>query len=111
MLVRNFDYDLPEGLIAQEPVEPRDHSRLMVLDRKRQTVADHHFYELPQFLRAGDLLIFNNTRVIPARLFGTKDGPGGANVEVFLLKELRGNVWECLVRPGKRLKVGATIKF
>ncbi len=111
MLVRDFDYELPEELIAQEPVEPRDHSRLMVLDRQRQTVADHHFYELPQFLRAGDLLIFNNTRVIPARLFGTKDGPGGANVEVFLLKEKLTNVWECLVRPGKRLKAGAVIQF
>jgi S-adenosylmethionine:tRNA ribosyltransferase-isomerase len=111
MLVSQFDYELPPELIAQEAVEPRDHSRLMVIRRAGPSVTDHHFYDLPEFLRAGDLLVFNDTRVIPARLHGQKDGPDGARVEVFLLKECRAGHWECLVRPGKRLKVGAVIRF
>ena len=111
MLVSQFDYELPPELIAQEPMEPRDHSRLLVLDRATRTTADRHFYDLPQFLRAGDLLVFNDTRVLPARLFGRKEGSAGARVEVFLLREMAPGRWECLVRPGKRLKMGAVILF
>ncbi len=111
MLVSDFDYELPSELIAQRPVEPRDRSRLLVFDRSGRAFSDHYFYELPRFLRPGDLLIFNDTRVIPARLFGRKAGAGGAGVEVFLLKELDAVTWECLARPGKRLKPGATVEF
>jgi S-adenosylmethionine:tRNA ribosyltransferase-isomerase len=111
MLVNEFDYWLPEAQIAQEPVEPRDHSRLLVLDRARLTRSDHFFYEVPHFLDRGDLLIFNDTRVIPARLYARKDGADGANIEVFLLKRLNPTDWECLVRPGKRVKSGAKLLF
>lgn len=110
MLVNDFDYDLPPELIAQVPVEPRDSSRLMVLDRGEKSGSDHFFYELPGFLKAGDLLILNNTRVIPARLFAKKQG-GAGMVEVFLLKQLAENTWETLVRPGKRAKPGVDLVF
>ena len=110
MFVNDFDYDLPPELIAQRPVEPRDSSRLMVLDRSGKASSDHFFYELPGFLREGDLLILNNTRVIPARLFAKKQG-GTGMVEVFLLKELAENTWETLVRPGKRAKPGTDLVF
>jgi S-adenosylmethionine:tRNA ribosyltransferase-isomerase len=110
MLVNDFDYDLPPELIAQVPAEPRDSSRLMVLDRSEKRSSDHFFYELPGFLKAGDLLILNNTRVIPARLFAQKPGGTGA-VEVFLLKQLAANAWETLVRPGKRAKPGTELVF
>jgi S-adenosylmethionine:tRNA ribosyltransferase-isomerase len=110
MLVNDFDYDLPPELIAQVPVEPRHDSRLMVLDRTQSSSSDHFFYELPHFLKAGDLLILNNTRVIPARLFAKKQG-GSGRVEVFLLKQLTENSWETLVRPGKRAKPGTDLVF
>ncbi len=110
MFVKDFDYDLPQELIAQVPVEPRHNSRLMVLERARQTASAHFFYELPLFLKAGDLLVLNNTRVIPARLFATKQG-GNGKVEVFLLKQLTEHSWECLVRPGKRAKPGSALIF
>jgi S-adenosylmethionine:tRNA ribosyltransferase-isomerase len=111
MLVNEFDYFLPEAQIAQEPVEPRDHSRLLVLDRARLTRSDHYFYEVTNFLDRGDLLIFNDTRVIPARLYARKDGASGAIIEVFLLKRLNPTDWECLVRPGKRVKPGVKLLF
>ncbi|HYH05231.1 MAG TPA: S-adenosylmethionine:tRNA ribosyltransferase-isomerase, partial [Bacillota bacterium] len=111
MLVNEFDYFLPEQQIAQQPVEPRDHSRLLVLDRKRQNRNDHHFYDIGKFLNPGDLLVFNDTRVIPARLFARKSGETGAKVEVFLLKQLNATDWECLVRPGKRIKPGTQLFF
>ena len=111
MLVKEFDYFLPEQQIAQHPAEPRDHSRLLVLDRKRQTRQDHFFYEIGKFIKPGDLLVFNDTRVIPARLFARKSGATGAKVEVFLLKQLNDTDWECLVRPGKRIKPGAHLLF
>lgn len=110
MLVSDFDYNLPPELIAQRPVEPRDSSRLMVLDRREKSNSDHFFYELPGFLRAGDLLVLNDTRVIPARLFAKKQGGTGV-VEVFLLKQLAKNAWETLVRPGKRAKPGTELVF
>lgn len=109
MLVTDFDYDLPQELIAQHPMEPRDHSRLLVVDKKTGEIEHKHFYDLVNYLKPGDVLVFNDTRVIPARLHGTKDT--GANVEVFLLTRRDATDWEVLVRPGKKLQVGAKINF
>lgn len=109
MLVTDFDYDLPQELIAQHPMEPRDHSRLLVVDKKTGEIEHKHFYDLVNYLKPGDVLVFNDTRVIPARLHGTKDT--GAHVEVFLLTRRDATDWEVLVRPGKKLQVGAKINF
>ena len=109
MFVKDFDYELPQELIAQHPMEPRDHSRLMVVDKTTGEIEHKHFYDLLDYLEPGDLLVFNDTRVIPARLFGFKDT--GAHVEVFLLARKNATDWEALVRPGKKLQVGAKIKF
>ena len=109
MLISDFDYDLPEELIAQRPIEPRNFSRLMVLDPARQTIAHEHFYDLQKFLTAGDTLIFNDTRVIPARLIGNK--LTGARVEIFLLRRLDAVTWETLVKPGRKIAEGAEIFF
>lgn len=109
MLVTDFDYELPQELIAQHPMEPRDHSRLLVVDKESGALEHRHFYDLPDYLRPGDVLVFNDTRVIPARLHGVKDT--GAHVEVFLLTRKDATDWEVLVRPGKKLQVGAKIKF
>lgn len=111
MLVSDFDYNLPEELIAQTPVEPRDHSRLLVLNAANETREDKHFYDVKQYLNPGDLLIFNDTRVIPARLYARKERADGAEVEVFLLKAREASLWECLVRPGKRAKLGTKLLF
>ena len=109
MLVTDFDYELPQELIAQHPMEPRDHSRLLVVDKHTGKLEHKHFYDLVDYLHAGDVLVFNDTRVIPARLHGTKDT--GAHVEVFLLTRKNATDWEVLVRPGKKLQVGAKINF
>ena len=109
MIVTDFDYDLPQELIAQHPMEPRDHSRLLVVDKKTGEIEHKHFYDLVNYLKPGDVLVFNDTRVIPARLHGTKDT--GAHVEVFLLTRRDATDWEVLVRPGKKLQVGAKINF
>lgn len=109
MLVTDFDYDLPQELIAQHPMEPRDHSRMLVVDKKTGEIEHKHFYDLVNYLKPGDVLVFNDTRVIPARLHGTKDT--GAHVEVFLLTRRDATDWEVLVRPGKKLQVGAKINF
>lgn len=109
MLVTDFDYDLPQELIAQHPMEPRDHSRLLVVDKKTGEIEHKHFYDLVNYLKPGDVLVFNDTRVIPARLHGTKDT--GAHVEVFLLTRRDATDWEVLVRPGKKLQVGSKINF
>lgn len=109
MKVTDFDYELPKELIAQHPVEPRDHSRLFVLDKNTGAFAHRYFYDLPNYLCAGDLLVFNDTRVIPARLHGEKDT--GAHVEVLLLIRKNTTDWEALVRPGKKLQLGAKINF
>ena len=106
----DFNYDLPEELIAQTPIEQRDHSRLMVLDRKTGEISHEHFFDIKKHLRAGDCLVINNTRVLPARLYGIKEG-GGAHVEVLLLKNIEGDDWECIVYPGRRLKEGAVVSF
>ena len=109
MLLKDFDYELPEELIAQTPIEPRNASRLMVLNKDSETIEHHHFYELQKFLKAGDTLIFNDTRVIPARLIGHRES--GGKVEVLLLRRIEGNKWETLVKPGKKATVGNRIKF
>ncbi|MGP1365732.1 MAG: tRNA preQ1(34) S-adenosylmethionine ribosyltransferase-isomerase QueA [Schwartzia sp. (in: firmicutes)] len=105
-----FDYELPETLIAQTPVEPRNASRLMVVDPVRQTTEDHHFSDLQQFLVPGDTLIFNDTRVMPARLIGHRE-PTGGRVEVFLLHRVEEDTWETLVQPGKKARPGTVIRF
>lgn len=110
MLVSDFDYYLPEELIAQHPIEPRDHSRLLVLDRTTGALSDQNFYNLPEYLQPGDTLVFNNTKVIPARLMGTKAETGG-RIEVFLLNRVAGDEWETLVKPGKRARPGTIIEF
>lgn len=110
MLVSDFDYYLPEELIAQHPIEPRDNSRLLVLDRTTGKLADQNFYNLPEYLQPGDTLVFNNTKVIPARLMGTKAETGG-RIEVFLLNRVAGDEWETLVKPGKRARPGTIIEF
>lgn len=110
MLLSDFDYELPEELIAQTPVEPRDASRLMVLDPVQKTIVHRHFFELQDFLSPGDTLIFNDTRVIPARLIGRKE-PTGARIEVLLLRRIEGDLWETLVKPGKKALLGTTVRF
>jgi len=110
MLLSDFDYFLPEELIAQHPCEPRDHSRLLVLDKNTGSTTHQHFYDLPDYLRAGDTLVFNDTRVIPARLIGAKAETGG-KVEVFLLNRISGDEWEVLVKPGKKARSGTIITF
>ena len=110
MLLTDFDYYLPDSLIAQHPAPVRDRSRLLVLGRRSGEVTHRHFYDLPAYLNAGDTLIFNDTRVIPARLLGVKQDSGG-RVEVFLLNRLTEDTWETLVKPGRKLRPGARISF
>ena len=107
----DFYYDLPEELIAQTPLLQRDHSRLMTLDRKTGQVSHEHFYNIVDHLVPGDCLVINDTRVLPARLYGQKTGGGSAAVEVLLLENVEGDLWDCIVYPGRRLKEGATISF
>lgn len=108
--LEDFDFNLPEELIAQHPVEPRDSSRLMAVNRSTGQISHHTFRDLPQLLRAGDVLVVNNTRVIPARLIGEKEGTQ-AKIECLLLKRLERDIWEVLVKPGKRLKQGQAVLF
>ncbi len=110
MKTSDFDYNLPPELIAQTPTERRDASRLLRLDRKTGEFSHHHFYDLPDFLRPGDCLILNDSRVLPARLLGQRL-PGGGACEVLLLIDKGDNVWECIVRPGKHLREGARLQF
>jgi len=105
----DFVYELPEELIAQTPLARRDSSRLLVLDKNSGAVEHRHFYDLTDYLNPGDCLILNNSRVIPARLFGTR--PTGGAVEVVLLKDLGDNCWECLSRPGKKMRPGTEVVF
>ena len=106
----DFYYELPEELIAQDPLEDRSSSRLLVLDRKSGAVSHHVFREITDYLREGDCLVINDTKVIPARLIGSKLGTG-AKIEVLLLKRKENNVWETLVKPGRKVKPGAKISF
>ncbi len=110
MKTSDFDYNLPEELIAQTPVEPRDHSRLLVYDRADRSIQHLHFYDLPRFLNAGDVMVINDTRVIPARLLGEKEETH-VPVEILLLKRLEKDLWEALVRPGRRLAPGTWCSF
>ena len=110
MKTSDFYYDLPPELIAQTPLEKRDESRLLCLDKATGEWSHHHIYELPDFLRPGDCLILNNSRVLPARLLGRRL-PGGGACEVLLLQDKGDKVWECLVRPGKHLREGARVSF
>ena len=110
MKTSDFYYDLPQELIAQTPMEKRDGSRLMTLDRRTGETGHRHFYDLPSLLRPGDCLIMNDSRVLPARLLGRRL-PGGGACEVLLLTDKGGNVWECLVRPGRKLRAGARMTF
>ena len=109
MKTSDFMYDLPEELIAQTPVEPRDHSRLMVVNKNTGEVEHKHFYDVIDYLNPGDSLIINETRVIPARLIGERSGGGAC--EILLLKQLGPKRWETLVRPGKKLHTGAVVTF
>ena len=110
MKTSDFDYELPEELIAQTPVEPRDHSRLLVYHRKDRSVEHKHFYNIIDYLNPGDALVINETRVIPARLLGVKEDTG-VPVEILLLRRLNTRDWEALVRPGRRLKPGTVCSF
>ena len=110
MNVSDFDFELPPGLIAQEPAAVRGGSRLLSLDRASGRVSHHQFSELPSLLRAGDLLVVNDTRVFPARLIGTRE-PGGGAAECFLVRPLEDDVWIALVHPGQRLKEGSRMRF
>ena len=109
MKLSDFMYDLPEERIAQTPVEPRDHSRLMVLHRNSHAIEHKHFYDVIDYLNPGDCLVINETKVIPARLYGER--PTGGACEVLLLKQVGPKRWETLVRPGKKLKPGAEVIF
>ena len=107
---KTYYYDLPDELIAQTPVEPRDHSRMLVYDRKNDTISHKHFYDVIDYLNKGDILVVNNTKVLPCRLYGTKVSTG-AKAEVFLLKKQKLNTWEVLLKPQRRLKEGTIIEF
>src|SRR3982751_298824 len=102
MYISEFDYELPEDLIAQHPLDERDAGRMLVVDRQRQTWRDSRFAEIPSAVRAGDLFVVNNTRVFPARLVGRRE-PTGGRVELFLVREIEPHVWETLARPARRL--------
>lgn len=110
MHINDFDYDLPINLIAQEPVDKREFSRLLVIDRKTGNVEHKHFYDILEYLNKGDCLVLNNSKVLPARLYGTK-AETGAKIEFLLIKRLIEDTWETMVKPGKRLKIGDIVNF
>lgn len=110
MKVEDFDYYLPEKLIAQTPLEKRDASRLMVLDKKTGRIEHKHFYDIINYLEEGDTLVLNDTKVLPARLIGEKEETK-AVIEILLLKNIAGDDWECLVKPARRIKVGTVVTF
>ena len=109
MKLEEFDYNLPEELIAQVPIQQRDESRLMILDREKQTIEHKVFKDILDYLQPGDCLVRNNTKVIPARIYGKKET--GAHVEFLLLNRIEGDTWEVMVRPGKKLMPGAQVSF
>lgn len=110
MNINDFDYNLPKELIAQKPAEKRDASRLMVVHRSDGSVEHRHFFNILDYLKPTDCLVLNNSKVLPARLFGIKEGTG-AKVEFLLIKRISGDIWETMVKPGKRLKVGDAVSF
>ena len=107
--LNNYLYNLPEELIAQHPCEPRDHSRLLVVERKSGHMYEMPFHELSDFLQSGDSLVFNDTKVMPSRLIGKR--PKGGKAEVFLTKKLSEGMWEALVKPGKKMGIGSKVTF
>lgn len=109
MKVDEFNYELPEDLIAQTPLKKRDESRLMILDRQKQTIEHKIFKDIIDYLKPGDVLVRNNTKVIPARIYGKKQT--GANVEFLLLNNIEGDIWETIVRPGNKLHIGTKVIF
>ena len=109
MNVSEFNYNLPEELIAQIPIKKRDESRLMVLDRNKNTIEHKVFKDIINYLKPGDVLVRNNTKVIPARIYGKKET--GANVEILLLKNIEDDIWETIVRPGNKLHIGNKVIF
>ncbi len=108
--INTYDYDLDESLIAQTPIKERDHSKLLVVNKNNGKYVDEVFYNIINYLRKGDTLVLNNTKVLPSRIIGIKTETG-AKIEILLLKELESDIWECLVRPQKRVKKGTVIKF
>lgn len=109
MLISEFNFHLPDELIAQQPLEKRENSRMLALNHLSQTWQDKHFFDFPEFLKKNDVIVLNNTKVFPARLLGNSET--GANIELFLVKEIEKGVWETLARPAKRLKIGKKILF
>lgn len=105
----DYDFDLPDKLIGQSPVEPRDHSRLMVFKRDKKTIEDRYFFNIIDYLKPGDVLVRNSTKVIPARLFGKKDT--GGILEILLIKRVAIDTWECLLKPAKKLKIGQKLEI
>jgi len=105
----DFYFDLPQELIAQTPIEPRDHSRLLHLDKLTGEISHHRFYDILSFLKEGDLLVINDSRVLPARIYGKTEK--GSDIEILLLKQLETDTWEMLVKPGKRAKIGSRLAF
>ena len=110
MRIDEFDYNLPEELIAQKPADKRDSSRLLVVHRDDHTLEHKHFFDIIDYLHEGDCLVLNNSKVLPARLFGIKEGTG-AKIEFLLIKRIEGDTWETMVRPGKRMKPGDSVVF
>ena len=110
MNVNDFNFELPQELIAQDPLEDRSSSRLMVLDKITGEVEHRHFKDIVEYLRPGDCLVINNTKVIPARLYGVKEGTE-AKIEILLLKRKENDIWETLVKPGKKAKPGTKLVF
>ena len=110
MRIDDFDYHLPEELIAQKPADRRDSSRLLVVHRDSGETEHKHFYDIVDYLKPGDCLVMNNSKVLPARLFGVKEGTG-ARIEFLLIKRIEGDIWETMVKPGKRLKPGDSVLF
>ena len=110
MDINLFDFYLPEELIAQKPSDKRDHSRLLAINKETKTYEDRHFYDILDYLRPGDVLVRNNTKVLPARIFGFKEGTN-AHVEILLLRQLEGDVWECLAGNARPIKIGSVISF
>jgi S-adenosylmethionine:tRNA ribosyltransferase-isomerase len=109
MLIAEFDYELPEALIAQEPLEKREDSRMLVVSRAGKSCEDERFFNLPRFLKKTDVIVLNNTKVFPARLFGATET--GAKIEIFLVREIENQIWETLARPARRLRAGKKIIF
>lgn len=106
----DFYYDLPEELIAQTPIEPRDNSRLLVYNRENKSIAHRHFYDITEYLNAGDVLVINNTKVIPARIFAHREGKE-ESIEILLLKRIDYTTWEAITKPAKKLKIGTKLEF